>query len=160
MNVTMPHAHVHMDIPPDPAARDHFWPDRWPRQDHLELAALLTASGCACGHVAAILREWKLAAITDEAILIVSELVTTAVLSTQAHRRPDPVHLWMLGDRASVMFLVWDATMPAPVLAHAAPADEHGRGLTLVNTLCARWGYYHPNEQPGGKVVWTLIQAP
>ena len=64
----------------------------------------------------------------------------------------------MLGDRTSVLLLVWDATDPAPVLRDATPDAEHGRGLDLVNALAARWGYYRPNEQPYGKVVWALIR--
>ena len=148
-------------IPRDPAAQDPGWPDRWPRQDHLELAALETAPGCASAHVCAVLWEWKLDAIgdEDESALIVSEIVTNAVLSTQAQLRCDPIRLWMLGDGPSVLFLVWDATMPAPVLTSATPGDEHGRGLALVDALCARWGYYRPDGHPGGKVVWALMQA-
>jgi hypothetical protein len=65
----------------------------------------------------------------------------------------------MLGDGASVAFLVWDATMPAPVLVPAAVTALHGRGLTLVDTLSALWGYYYPDEQTGGKVVWSLLRA-
>ena len=146
-------------IPRDPAARDPGWPGRWPRQDHLELAALVTAPGCARAHVCAVLWEWKLDAIGEESALIVSEIVTNAVLSTQAQRRPDPIRLWMLGDGPSVLFLIWDATMPAPVLTSAPPSDAHGRGLALVDALCTQWGYYRPDGHPGGKVVWALMQA-
>jgi hypothetical protein len=157
--MTTPHVYAKTDIPPDPASQDPNWPDRWPFMSHLELAALDTAPGCARGHVAAVLREWRMAVDKDEAILIVSELVTNAMLSTKAEKLPDPVHLWMLGDGISVVFLVWDATMPAPVLASAAVTALHGRGLTLVDTLSARWGYYYPNGQTRGKVVWSLMHA-
>jgi hypothetical protein len=146
-------------IPRDPAAQDPGWPGHWPLRSHLELAALATAPGCARAHVCAVLWEWKLDAIGDESALIVSEIVTNAVLSTQAQRRPDPIRLWMLGDGASVLFLIWDATTPAPVLTSATPSDERGRGLVLVDALCAWWGYYRPDEHPGGKVVWAVIQA-
>jgi hypothetical protein len=83
-----------------------------------------------------------------------------SVLNQQKHRRrPDPVRLWMLGDGASALFLVWDATMPALVRDIATPDAEHGRGLTIVEALCVRWGAYYPDERPGGKVVWTLMQV-
>jgi anti-sigma regulatory factor (Ser/Thr protein kinase) len=146
-------------IPRDPAAQDHGWPDRWPLRTQLELAALVTAPGCARAHVSAVLREWHAdPGLTDTAALIVTEMMTNAVLSTHAHGYPDPVRMWMLSDRGSVLFLTWDATMPAPVLASAAPADEHGRGLALIDALCESWGFYHPAEQPGGKVVWALVK--
>jgi hypothetical protein len=147
-------------VPRDPATPDHRWPDRWPLCSYLELAALDTAPGSARAHAGAVLWEWKLAAIADEAALIVSELVTNAMLAARAAPRPDPVRMWMLGGmEAGVMFLVWDATEPAPVLEVATPDAEHGRGLTLVDALSARWGYYHPAERPYGKVVWAALPA-
>jgi hypothetical protein len=63
-------------VPRDPAAPGHRWPDSWPLRSYLELAALETAPGSA--HAGAVLWEWKLDAIGDEAALIVSELVTNA----------------------------------------------------------------------------------
>jgi anti-sigma regulatory factor (Ser/Thr protein kinase) len=156
----LPRSAPALRVPRDPAARDHRWPGQWPRRSHLELAALNTASGCARAHARAVLREWNLMGdAADEAAMVVSELVTNAVVTTQDHHSLDPVRLWMLGDAASVLILVWDATMPAPVLAAAAPGDDYGRGLTIVAALSVRWGFYYPAEQPGGKVVWALIQV-
>src|ERR1700733_12165068 len=146
-------------IPRDPAARDHGWPDRWPHRTQLELAALDTAPACGRAHVGAVLHEWQASPdLTDTAVLVASELLTNAVLSTQAHDCPDPVRLWMLGNGSSVLLLTWDATMPAPVLAATAPDGERGRGLALVAALCDRWGFYYPVEHPGGKVVWALMK--
>ena len=145
---------------PPPGARDRAWPGRWPLRTQLELAALDTAPGSARAHVCAVLREWQASQDTaDVAALIVTELLTNAVETTRAHGLHDPVRLWMLGERASVLFLIWDATVPAPVLRDATPDAERGRGLTVVNDLSERWGYYHPDEQPYGKVVWSLMRA-
>jgi anti-sigma regulatory factor (Ser/Thr protein kinase) len=151
-------------VPRDPAARDHGWPGRWPLRSYLELPALDTAPGCARKHARAVLREWGLDTAGEEAALIVSEIVTNAMLTTQKHRLPSPVRMWMLSDGASVLFLAWDATMPAPVRRDAAPDAEHGRGLAIVEALSARWGWYHPDanpgddQRPGGKVTWALIR--
>ena len=118
-------------IPRDPAAPDHRWPGQWPGRSALELAALDTAPGCARAHARAVLQQWKTAsAAADDALMVVSELVTNAVTSTRKHHSAAPVRLWLLGDGTSVLILVWDATMPPPVPAPGpAPRDaEHGRG--------------------------------
>jgi anti-sigma regulatory factor (Ser/Thr protein kinase) len=105
-----------------------------------------------------VLWEWGLSAISDECTLIVSEMLTNAVLSVRRHQRRDPVRLWMLGSMgASVLFLVWDITAPAPVRRVTTPDAEHGRGLEIVDTLSTRWGYYHRADYPGGKVTWALM---
>ena len=146
--------------PPPPRDPGHHWPDSWPLRSYLELAALDTAPGSARAHAAALLWEWRLAAISDEAALIVSELVTNAVFATRAARIPAPIRLWTLGTLgASALFLVWDATAPPPVRRDAAPDAEHGRGLTLVDALSATWGHYHPAEPPHGKCVWATLRA-
>jgi anti-sigma regulatory factor (Ser/Thr protein kinase) len=148
--------------PRDPAASDHRWPDRWPLRSYLELAALNTAPGCARAHARAVLREWGAdTGLADTIELLLSEMMTNAVASVRKHGCPDPVRLWMLGDGGSVLLLVWDATMPAPVRSVTTSDAEHGRGLTLVDALSRQWGFYHPagglGGEPGGKVVWSLL---
>jgi anti-sigma regulatory factor (Ser/Thr protein kinase) len=147
-------------VPRDPAAPDHRWPDRWPLRSYLELAALETAPGSARAHARAVLWEWGLDAIGDVAALIVSELVTNAVFATQAAHRPEPVRMWMLGSTgASALFLIWDATDPAPVRRVTTPDAEHGRGLDIVDALSARWGTYRSDGYPGGKIVWATMNV-
>lgn len=145
-------------IPRDPDARDHRWADRWPLRTELELGATLRAPGCARDHVRAVLGEWRSSSLADPVALIVSELMTNSVRSVREHRLTDPVRLWMLGDKESVLLLVWDATVPVPVRAAVTTeADERGRGLVIVEALCPSWGYYRPTEDPGGKVTWALL---
>jgi hypothetical protein len=142
-----------------PARPDHGWLRRWPLRSYLELGALDTAPGSARAHAGAVVWEWGLGDVEDDACLIVSELVTNAVLSARPARRPDPVRMWMLGSGAGVLFLVWDATMAAPVRRAAAPDAEHGRGLNIVDALSARWGSYHAGGRLGGKVVWAVARS-
>jgi anti-sigma regulatory factor (Ser/Thr protein kinase) len=159
----VPRLTASLRIPRDPAATDQRWPDQWPLRSALELAALETAPGCARAHARAVLWEWKADKTTaDDVLAALSELVTNAVTSTRAHCVRAPVRLWLLGDGASVLILVWDATVPVPTPgpAPAAPEAEHGRGLAIVEGLCARWGWYFPAGQPGGKVVWALTPPP
>ena len=147
-------------VPRDPAQPDHTWAGRWPLRSYLELGALATAPGSARAHAGAVLWEWHLTAISDECLIIVSEMMTNAVISAQEHQRPDdPVRLWMLGrPGTAALFLVWDITRRAPERRAADPEAEHGRGLALVDALSTRWGYYHPDQYPGGKVTWALMK--
>jgi anti-sigma regulatory factor (Ser/Thr protein kinase) len=139
---------------------DQVTPDRWPLRTYLELGALDSAPGSARAHAGAVLWEWGQDSIADDVCLIVSELITNAVGATRAARRPDPVRMWMLaGNGAGVLILIWDATMPAPVLGVTTPDAEHGRGLTIVDALSDRWGYFS-GGQLGGKVVWATLAGP
>jgi anti-sigma regulatory factor (Ser/Thr protein kinase) len=156
----VPHFTPAQPMPGDPETRDHGWLNRWPLRSYLELGALDTAPGSARAHVGAVLREWGLGDIADDACLIVSELTTNAVAATRDADRPDPVRIWVLADTgAGVLFLVWDATMPAPVLRAPAPDAEHGRGLAIVAAMSARWGSFPAGGGAGGKVVWALVRS-
>jgi Histidine kinase-like ATPase domain len=142
--------------PPGPAGPGRDWPLR----SYLELAALDSAPGCARRHVAAVLREWGLTGLRDDATLIVSELVTNALQAVRAARCPEPVRMWTLGQAgARAAFLVWDAAGPAPSPGGPAVGAEHGRGLILVEALSAQWGHYRPAGPPRGKVVWAACGA-
>lgn len=146
----------------DPAQlpRGYRWLERWPLRTYVELAALDTAPRTARARVRAVMREWQADDDTAYAVAqVVTELLANAVEATQAHRSPAPVRLWILGCGTSVMALVWDATTPAPVLRAPAADAEHGRGLVLVQELSGQWGYYHPQKQPHGKVVWAVLPA-
>jgi CheY-like chemotaxis protein/anti-sigma regulatory factor (Ser/Thr protein kinase) len=81
--------------------------------------------------------------------LLVSELVTNAVLHTSSGARLD-VHV----NRTNIRVEVFDedATLPEPRLP-----DDHdtgGRGLQLVDRIASRWG---SEPQRDGKVVWFEI---
>ena len=96
------------------------------------MAALDTAAGSARAHVGAVLWEWSLGDIADDACLVVSELVTNAVLSTRAAGRHDPVRIWVLGDHGGgALFLVWDATMPGPVRRASCPMVKSSTAVLI-----------------------------
>jgi anti-sigma regulatory factor (Ser/Thr protein kinase) len=129
----------------------------WPFRDTLELGPLPGAAPCARLHTRHVLREWGLTPLSDDAELLVSELVTNAVAASQSGGRPSPVRLWLLADQARALILVWDASARPPVLAPASPDAENGRGLLLIQALSQRWDWYYPHER-SGKVVWALTQ--
>ncbi|MEU6231843.1 ATP-binding protein [Kitasatospora sp. NPDC047058] len=113
------------------------------------------------------------APLAETVVLVVSELVTNAVVHTG---RPavlrlcfpmectapgaDPAAAGAGGSGAPALGLlrveVADASRTAPAPRHAgADADAtNGRGLELVELLCDRWGWYPDGS---GKRVWCEI---
>ena len=136
--------------------------DEWPRHSFLELSALPTAASCARAHATAVLAEWGLPDLREDAQTVVSELATNAFLASAPPEGAPPardsgpalIRLWLLSDVSRLLIVVWDAIPRPPVPAQAAGLDEHGRGLLLVSALSSRWGYY---ERPGttGKFTWA-----
>jgi anti-sigma regulatory factor (Ser/Thr protein kinase) len=108
----------------------------------------------------ATLRDWGMSPLTDLAELVVSELVTNAL----RHGIPTAgkvgeqhcVRLRLLGQAPFVMCMVADPDRSIPVLRDADPAAETGRGLTVVEACCVRWGWHLLDG--GGKVVWALLR--
>lgn len=86
---------------------------------------------------------------TDDAALIVSELVTNAV----RHAVP-PVQLRLLASETALTIAVADGTRDPPRPAAPAP-HESGRGLTIVQALSVAWR--SEPQLAGGKVVYARL---
>ncbi len=129
----------------------------WPLRDFMELGALPGAVPCARLHARQLLWEWGLTDLTDNAELLVSELVTNAVQASCSVGQVFPVRLWLLADRARVLILIWDASPRPPVCMNISDDDESGRGLLLVEAISAEWDWYFPAET-SGKVVWAVLE--
>ena len=140
----------------------------WPLSSALALGALPSAVSCARLHTRSVMCEWGLAALAETAELVVSELVTNAVLATTGpDGRPryedelsglPVVHLRLLSDQVRVVAEVWDANTSAPKLEHVGPEEMGGRGLMLVEALCERWNWSTVTGWRG-KVVWAELRA-
>ncbi|MGW3179167.1 ATP-binding protein [Kitasatospora sp. NPDC001119] len=91
----------------------------------------------------------------DTAELLLGELFANAVQHSDA---PDDRHIeirFALID-SRLRLEVHDAGSGHPTLRSAAPSDEHGRGLFLVNELAERWGFT-PRPCGIGKFIWAHI---
>ena len=133
--------------------------DEWPLHSFLELGALDGAVPSARLHTRHVLREWEMAALADDAELVVSELVTNGVQASRAMAHA-AIRLWLASDQTHVVICVWDASPQPPVRMDAAEDAENGRGLLLVEAVSAQWGWF-PAEPAGdahGKVVWSIVQ--
>jgi anti-sigma regulatory factor (Ser/Thr protein kinase) len=89
--------------------------------------------------------------VCEEVVLLVSELVTNAVV----HARTE-VRLRLRIDRTLLRVEVEDCDERVPVARHATLRDERGRGLRLVEQYTARWGVTPWN---GGKTVWFEVDV-
>jgi anti-sigma regulatory factor (Ser/Thr protein kinase) len=103
---------------------------------------------------------WGMDALTDLAELVVSELATNAlrhgVPSARKIVSEHCVRLRLLAQAPFVMCMVTDPGHGIPVLRDSDLDSESGRGLTVVEACCVRWGWHLLDE--GGKVVWALLR--
>jgi anti-sigma regulatory factor (Ser/Thr protein kinase) len=113
---------------------------RWPCQSFLELGALPGAVPCARLHARQVLWEWGLTAFSENAELLVSELITNAMRISRATAQDAPVRVWVVSDRSQVVIFVWDASRLPPVPAAAGGEAENGRGLLIVQAVSAQCG--------------------
>jgi anti-sigma regulatory factor (Ser/Thr protein kinase) len=112
----------------------------------LALRPLPASAATARRFVDETLGGWGCDAYVDAARLLVSELVTNAVL----HARTD-IALVVRLLRTGVRVEVHDGSPSAPVVRHYDDEAMTGRGLALVDELARRWGV---DREPGGKSVW------
>ena len=89
-------------------------------------------------------------AVLDDAVLLVSELVTNSV----QHGGP-PVVLAVDCDGEGLQVRVRDGSRNLPLPRDARAGAETGRGLALVDTVSDKWGV---DPVPEGKHVWFVIR--
>jgi anti-sigma regulatory factor (Ser/Thr protein kinase) len=132
--------------------------DEWPLSSHLELGALPGAVACARLHARLVLWEWGLAAFSENAELLVSELMTNATKASTSAERILPVVLWLSSDRSRLLIEVHDTSRypPAPT-GGVEETEESGRGLLIVEAISTKWGWDSQDDN-SGKTVWALIE--
>ncbi|MEV4330928.1 ATP-binding protein [Streptomyces sp. NPDC049597] len=91
----------------------------------------------------------------DTALLIVSELVTNAVVHTGGHL----VSLQLHRSEGRLRVTVQDqgSTATGPRVCHGLE-EERGRGLLLVEAVSTAWGT-HDCEHGTGRVVWAELPS-
>jgi anti-sigma regulatory factor (Ser/Thr protein kinase) len=101
--------------------------------------------------VSETLRRWSCGHLADDAALLVSELVTNAVV----HGRSDVVlHVWRTD--SGVRVEIADRHPGPPALRRPDPEALGGRGLYLVDTLAQDWGV---RPAKPGKAVWFELEV-
>ncbi|MFD3729624.1 ATP-binding protein [Streptomyces sp. NPDC058671] len=133
--------------------RPEFYLSADPTQQSRVLPCDLESAAVARRLVAAVLDRWELPDLTGSAELIVSELVTNAVLHARTGGAPVRVVVTRVqGD--CVQVAVSDLDQRPPVLMQAGPDGESSRGLALVAALCESWGC---KRRPWGKQVCAQL---
>ncbi|MGW5457601.1 ATP-binding protein [Streptomyces sp. NPDC003996] len=99
------------------------------------------------------LTGWSVCADTcDSAALVISELVTNAIVHTASSRVVCELH-----DHDDTLRIAVQDEGCAPGDPHPSaqrPDEEHGRGLLLVDALCRAWG---AQEHGPGLLVWAEL---
>jgi len=85
----------------------------------------------------------------DDALLVVSELVTNAVV----HGRGD-LRVVMVYTDDRLRLEVHDGDSNPPVQREFRSAEPGGYGLNIVDQLCEEWGWASTD---GGKLVWCHL---
>jgi anti-sigma regulatory factor (Ser/Thr protein kinase) len=101
----------------------------------------------------------RYADLIETACQITSELVTNAVRATAS---ADPaargrIRLYLGPNRGRPLLEVWDSSPHLPVLREPDFVSESGRGLSIVKSLAAEFGWYETKGERG-KTVWALLR--
>jgi anti-sigma regulatory factor (Ser/Thr protein kinase) len=123
------------------------------RPRRIALAAGPSAAAEARRQVRAAIDAWDVPVDPEVAVLLTSELVTNAI----RHEPGETVLLSLTCACGQLRVDVHDTSCSVPVPAHAPPDAEAGRGLMLVASLSADWGF---RRTPAGKAVYFTLAFP
>lgn len=131
------------EAPPSVAS---FWP-RSPR-----------TVGRARRELAGVLDEWGLEELNATACLVLSELLTNAVVHARVPGRGVRTCYTRMADGLRIE--VHDADPDRrPALRTATTEDERGRGLALVEALTGPGGWGVSDRKGIGKLTWATLTA-
>ena len=97
------------------------------------------------------LETWKLDGFGDVTELLVTELVANVV--THVGR---PMTLRVQRSDSTMRVEIQDPSTEVPVVRHPDAAEEHGRGVLLVDRLANAWGV---EPRADGKTVWFELDV-
>jgi anti-sigma regulatory factor (Ser/Thr protein kinase) len=102
-----------------------------------------------------VLWEWQLDHLADDAVTLVSELLTNAVQASSSPAGAGLAALRLRANRQQLIIEVWDQSPEDPLPGHAHDESEHGRGFMVIEALSNRWGHHRTSVDR--KVVWCEL---
>jgi DNA-binding NarL/FixJ family response regulator len=120
---------------------------------HQALEASLASGATARRFMEETLHRWQCGEVLDLVNLLVTELVTNAVVHGGSEA---DVSVALTPTALRVDVADRDERMPQPITSVDA-WDTSGRGLAFVATMSQRWGV---QRVPGGKVIWFEVARP
>lgn len=133
----------------------------WPLRSHMTYGPLLDTVPTARARTKALLLEWGIMPgdLLSDSLVVVTELVSNAVVASRALPQARPVRVGVCSDRARLLVQVGDES-PAPPLWLAPGVDaERGRGLLVVQQLSSNWGWYPATSHGVAKVAWAVLDT-
>ncbi|HEY6278142.1 MAG TPA: ATP-binding protein [Streptosporangiaceae bacterium] len=114
------------------------------------------------GHAAGLARQaardalaaWRLEAVSETAVLLVSELVTNAIRHARTGGSAIVLTLETAGGWLRIE--VHDGDPGGPVPRPLAGLEESGFGLVLVDAMADKWGV---RQTASGKAVWVELDT-
>ncbi|MFE0577723.1 SpoIIE family protein phosphatase [Streptomyces sp. NPDC058874] len=120
----------------------------------LELLGGIEAAPRARAFAQGVLASWRFPVeLCDLGVLAASELVANSL----QHGTP-PMHLRLRRTDRRLIIEVTDGDDHLPRRRRAEPADETGRGISIVATIASSWG--SRRTPGGGKAVWCEFALP
>jgi anti-sigma regulatory factor (Ser/Thr protein kinase) len=104
------------------------------------------------------LASWGLAELSDDAEVVVGELLANAVRHADLELGAGPgaaVGLWLLRHQDGLMCVVTDPSDAEPALRRPCSNAEGGRGLQVIHSLSDHWGWSPFGAR--GKAVWAIL---
>ncbi len=115
----------------------------------LELPLDHTAAARARKFVAQTLESWGYDDAIADAELLVSELVTNAILHARS-----PAIVNIAKEKTGLRVAVCDSSTAPPRVRDYGPSAVTGRGMLLVDRIARRWGV---DMNGNGKCVWFEV---
>ncbi|MFD3521781.1 SpoIIE family protein phosphatase [Streptomyces sp. NPDC058653] len=120
----------------------------------LDLLGGVEAAPRARAFASGVLSSWRFPIeLRDLGVLATSELVANSL----QHGTP-PMRLRLRRTDRRLIIEVTDGDDHLPLRRHAEPADEAGRGISIVATIASSWG--SRRTPGGGKAVWCEFALP